>query len=205
MIELKSQIIVTDDFEKIKEFFKDKIEPQYLHIIQTDELKVDDAKEAIKEAYIASEKEKFIILIANKYNIYSQNTLLKILEEPPKNIVFVIVTKSKSALLPTIRSRLPIISIKKSSYEEIDIDIKRIDLGYIYSFLQENRKMDRDEAKAVVKALLNSSLKNDLKLKENEVDYFAKAIKLLELNANVQNVLTTLFLIILEAKRREKG
>ncbi len=202
MIELKSQIVVTDNFEKSLEFFKERIKPGYLHIFQRDEFKVEDAKDAIKEAYIAAEKEKYIVLAAQKYNIYSQNTLLKILEEPPSKVVFVVITKAKSSLLPTIRSRLPIVSLKKEKKELFDIDVKDIDLKYVYSFLQESKKMQRDEAKEVIKALLKSSFESNLKLKEEELDQFAKAIRLLELNSNIQNVLTTLFLIILEAKRR---
>ncbi|WP_187648190.1 DNA polymerase III subunit delta' [Nitrosophilus labii] len=202
MIELKSQIIVTHNFERSLEFFKERIKPGYLHIIQRDEFKIEDAKDAIKEAYIATEKEKYIVLAAQKYNIYSQNTLLKILEEPPSNVVFIVITKAKSSLLPTIRSRLPIVSLKKEKKELFDIDIKNVDLKFVYSFLQESKKMQRDEAKEVVKALLKSSFESNLKLKEEELDQFAKALRLLELNSNVQNVLTTLFLIILEAKRR---
>ncbi|WP_281950636.1 DNA polymerase III subunit delta' [Nitrosophilus kaiyonis] len=202
MIELKSQIVISDDFEEIKEYLKERINPQYLHIIENDEFKVEDSKEAVKEAYLASENEKFIALIANRFNIYSQNALLKILEEPPKNINFIIVTKSKSALLPTIRSRLPVTNIKKNISKEIDIDIKNIDLKYVYDFLQKNRKLEKTEAKNIIENLLKKAIEADLKLKESEIDQFSNSIKLIELNSNISNVLTTLFLIILDAKRR---
>ena len=36
----------------------------------------------------------------------SKNALLKILEEPPKNLTFILLTTNRNALLPTILSRL---------------------------------------------------------------------------------------------------
>jgi len=43
-----------------------------------DEFKIDDVKEVIKEAYIAEDYQKRLILAAKKFNIYAQNSLLKI-------------------------------------------------------------------------------------------------------------------------------
>ena len=202
MIELKSQIVVVDDFEKIFDFLKESIKDEFLHIINCDEFKVEDAKEAIKEAYLSSSEDKYIVLAAKKYNIYSQNALLKILEEPPKNVVFIILTRSKSSLLPTIRSRLPVVVKKDKKGSCVDIDIKEIDLRFIYNFLQENKNIKKDEAKDVIKSILDSAYKRDLRLKEDELNLFLDAIKLLELNSNPLNILTTIFLTILEAKRR---
>lgn len=200
MIELKSQIVVTKDFKKIKEYFKKKIDPQFLYVIEQEEFKIEDAKEAIREAYIASNKKKFILLVAKKYNVYSQNGLLKVLEEPPLHIVFIILTDSKSSLLPTVRSRLPITVIKDDNKEEFSLDIKRVDLEFLYNFLQKD--ITKDEAKDVIKALLKGVYNSNIWLKEEELEQFSTAMRLLELNSNVKNILTTLFLIILEAKKR---
>lgn len=52
-----------------------------------------------------SKKRVFIIDGANTMNENSQNALLKVLEEPPGDIVFILITESKSALLDTIVSR----------------------------------------------------------------------------------------------------
>ena len=200
MIELKSQIVVTKDFKKIKEYFKKKIDPQFLYVIEQEEFKIENAKEAIKEAYIASNKKKFILLVAKKYNVYSQNGLLKILEEPPLHIAFIILTDSKSSLLPTVRSRLPITVIKDENKDEFSLDIKRVDLEFLYNFLQKD--ITKDEAKDVIKALLKGVYNSNIWLKEEELEQFSTAMRLLELNSNVKNILTTLFLIILEAKKR---
>lgn len=54
-----------------------------------------------------------VILIedAGKMGREAQNALLKMLEEPPKNTMFLLTVSSKSELLPTIKSRVSEISI----------------------------------------------------------------------------------------------
>jgi hypothetical protein len=42
----------------------------------------------------------------------AQNALLKVLEEPPKNVLFILTAVSASALLPTIRSRVQIFTLE---------------------------------------------------------------------------------------------
>ena len=208
MIELKSQIVITDDFDNIKEFLCKKIKREFLYIIENSEFKIENAKEAIEKAYLTSEKEKFIVLIAEEFNIYSQNALLKILEESPKNINFIIVTKSKSALLPTIRSRLPIANIKRNITKEIEIEIKDIDLNYIYNYLQNQKEkikeegLEKSDARNLVEALFIKATKAGIEFNEDEIALFENSIKLIELNSNIINILTMLFLIILEAKKR---
>jgi len=172
------------------------------NLLSFQDLKVEDAKEAIRQAYISSEKEKYIVLIAKKFNIYSQNALLKIIEEPPKNVNFIIVTNSKSSLLPTIKSRLPSVNISKKELKDIDIDIKSIDLNFIYDFLQKNRKIEKNEAKILIENLLTKAIEEGYELREDEIDFFADSIRLLELNANAINILTTIFLMILDIKKR---
>ena len=49
-----------------------------------------------KEAYIAEIKPKILILGAKGYRVEAQNSLLKILEEPPRNIVFVLIAPTKT-------------------------------------------------------------------------------------------------------------
>lgn len=46
-----------------------------------------------------------IVREAESLNVHAQNAMLKVLEEPPGNAVIILVTGSRSALLPTIRSR----------------------------------------------------------------------------------------------------
>ena len=158
---------------------------------------------AIKEAYIASSEKKYIFLCGSTFRKEAQNSLLKILEEPPKNVVFIIITNSKSSLLPTIYSRLPYKYLKKSvAKNESILDINKLDLKDIYNFLKDNQKISKQEAKDIVESILIKVNNQKIKLSHKELDFFSKSIKLLELNSRPINVLTTLLLSIANQKNR---
>lgn len=96
---------------------------------------------AIKEAYIASNTLKYILLCGDTFRNEAQNALLKVLEEPPKNVVFIILTTSKSAILPTILSRMPHKYLKQVLVRtECSLDVATLDLKTTYQFLKENQK-----------------------------------------------------------------
>ena len=52
-----------------------------------------------------SEKKVYIINNADLMNVNAQNAFLRILEEPPGFVVFILCTETPSSLLPTVRSR----------------------------------------------------------------------------------------------------
>lgn len=57
-------------------------------------------------------------------SIEAQNALLKNLEEPPVNTLFLLTASVSNKLLPTIKSRLPIIKINRPNRQDIDIHLK---------------------------------------------------------------------------------
>ncbi|WP_252400134.1 DNA polymerase III subunit delta', partial [Campylobacter jejuni] len=102
-----SKIIISEDFLGIKEEMINNFGIKKLRFFMPqNEFLLDDARAVEKESYIAENEEKIIVLMADSYRIEAQNFLLKLLEEPPKNIKFLIVIPSKNLLLPTIKSRL---------------------------------------------------------------------------------------------------
>ena len=158
---------------------------------------------AIKEAYIATSEKKYIFLCGTTFRKEAQNSLLKILEEPPRNVVFIIITNSKSSLLPTIYSRLSYKYLKKSILKnESILDINKLDLKDIYNFLKDNQKISKQEAKEVVESILMKVNNQKIKLSPKELDFFSKSIKLLELNSRPINVLTTLLLSLANQKNK---
>ena len=158
---------------------------------------------AIKEAYIATSEKKYIFLCGTTFRKEAQNSLLKILVEPPRNVVFIIITNSKSSLLPTIYSRLSYKYLKKSILKnESILDINKLDLKYIYNFLKENHKISKNEAKEIVESILMKVNNQKIKLSHKELDFFSKSIKLLELNSRPINVLTTLLLSLANQKNK---
>ena len=56
---------------------------------------------------------------AHRMNIQSQNSLLKLLEEPPENTHFILITSQASRLLSTIRSRAQTIHFQKLKLEDL--------------------------------------------------------------------------------------
>lgn len=66
------------------------------------------------EAYIKphmAAKRVFVIDRADTMNEQAQNALLKVLEEPPGDIIFILIAESASALLDTIVSRCTVLSL----------------------------------------------------------------------------------------------
>ena len=170
---------------------------------EKEEFLLVQATQAIKEAYIATSEKKYIFLCGSTFRKEAQNSLLKILEEPPKNVVFIIITNSKSSLLATIYSRLPYKYLKKSVLKnESILDINKLDLKDIYNFLKDNQKISKQEAKDIVESILIKVNNQRIKLSHKELDFFSKSIKLLELNSRPINVLTTLLLSLANQKNK---
>ena len=170
---------------------------------EKDEFQITQANLAIKEAYIASNDIKYIFLCGATFRKEAQNSLLKVLEEPPRNVVFIIITNSKTSMLPTIYSRIPYKYLKKSVLKnESLLNINKLDLKDIYNFLKENQKISKNEAKDIVESILLKVNNQKIKLSQKELDFFSKSIKLLELNSRPINVLTTLLLFLANQKNK---
>ena len=79
---------------------------------------VDQVRELRKEAFIKphkAEKRVFIIDKADTMNASSQNALLKLLEEPPESVMFLLVAENKAAFLDTIISRCVVLNVNDVS------------------------------------------------------------------------------------------
>jgi len=196
---LDSQILITSDFDRVKERFSAS---EYVRLFEKEEFGIEDAKAVIKEAYVSASQPKKLILLANRYNVYAQNALLKILEEPPPNVSFVLCARSKSAFLPTILSRLPVHKEQKEELEEWRFE--RFDLARLYDLIQDSKNLSKAQAKGILKGLLHYTIDKDLGLDPRELDYFAKASELIELNSNIANIFITAGLIILRHQKRRR-
>ncbi len=199
-----SFIALSDDFEKTLQELKE----QYLHVRFVEFIRdlfvVDDAKSVVKEAYISETKTKVIFLGANSFNIYAQNSLLKILEEPPRNIVFIVCVPSKTTLLPTIRSRLPVkVFAQKVPLSPSGLDFKRLNIKDVYNFLQEHKYASKHELENLVQSIINEALSSKMKFSESELDTFGKLLQLVSLNSKAHTVLPTLLSIILNKALHE--
>ncbi|HIU31306.1 MAG TPA: ATP-binding protein [Candidatus Caccousia avistercoris] len=69
---------------------------------------VETVRSIREDAYVKpneAARRVFLLLEAQAMSEQAQNALLKVLEEPPPNVVFLLTAPSASALLPTVRSR----------------------------------------------------------------------------------------------------
>ena len=92
----------------------------------TGELSVDAIRRIRSDAYIMPNEapsKVFILLNCDKMLAPSQNAFLKILEEPPANVFFILTVSSANMLLETVRSRSRIYSLnppeKKDAFDFI--------------------------------------------------------------------------------------
>ena len=194
----RSEIVITDDVEAYAEELKEEHSSGRIVLFVREKFLIEDAKAVIAEAYISEEREKHLVIAAREYNIYSQNALLKILEDPPKNIIFTLVSPSKSALLPTIRSRLPVRKEQtKTSLPELSIDLRRLDLQSVFEFVSKYKNSSRNELKELIEALYIQALKQGVQLKEREIENFDTAYRLVELNARGASVLLLILMGLL--------
>lgn len=76
--------------------------------------RVDAIREMREQAFLApNEAEKRVMLLfdAQNLNPSSQNALLRILEDPPAHLLFILTCENRSQLLPTIQSRVITLSL----------------------------------------------------------------------------------------------
>lgn len=194
---IKSHIVITSDIEEEFSRLSEELKPnRVVGFIVEDEFKIEHAKAAVAEAYISESETKYIILGANSFNTVSQNSLLKALEEPPRNIEFIILSNSVSNLLPTVRSRLPIFKGKKEhKIYEIDFNLMRVNYGDIFEFLKKVAKLKKSEAKDLVEALYHrATVVDKLILTKAQLENFDRAFRLLELNARPQSIFALLLM-----------
>jgi len=202
---MEAKIVTCADVDYAKDKILSQIDSKLTKVYLSDEFKVDDAKMVMKEAYIAEEKTKHLIIVAGTYRMEAQNALLKLLEEPPRNIVFVLIAKSKTALLPTIRSRMQIETLffEKEPFM-LEIDIAKMELEDIFNFLKKNKNSSKILLKETIQALLKVSLVDaKIKLRDSELTLFDKSLVLAELNTRPQTILSTLLLMIYHARKRK--
>ena len=79
-----------------------------------------------------------VIWLAEEMNAACANKLLKIIEEPPKNTVFILIVESEEHMLPTILSRTQITKIKQLKNEELS------------QYLQSKKSVSSDLIKSII-------------------------------------------------------
>lgn len=200
-------IIITNNIEKKKNEIIKFLDKQIVKIFLRDEFLIEDAKMVIKEAYISEEKKKYLIIGAKTFRPETQNSLLKILEESPKNIIFLLISQSKSNFLPTIRSRLPLLFVKeKKQREKIDIDLAKITLKDIFEYTKKYQRISKPELKDMIQNIFYSAIfEYKIYFNQQEITIFENALQLANLNTRGNFLLSSILLTIFNKRNREKN
>lgn len=202
MSALRGYILIASDIEAEVERLEASLKPSRVVKFVEDNFKIEHAKLVVNEAYISESQTKYIILAAFEFTAVAQNSLLKILEEPPPHIELIIISPTKSNLLQTVRSRLPILKVTTTHQNiELSLNLARIDYGEVFSFLKENARVKKNDAKNLVEALFyQATVKNQLILTPLQLENFDKAYRLLDLNSRPQSVLAMLLMSFVREK-----
>ena len=210
-MKLASGIIITQQADAILAELESQKTTELFTVIQSQDDKgkakeflVEHAQQAIAKAYIASEHLNYIILIAPKFSDVAQNRLLKVIEEPPKNKAFILITESKSALLATIQSRLPVTVLHDAKAEELfSLDLQNLNLAKVYEFLQEHSRVSAVECQVLVEKISLEAMKSGkYNLDETTLKLFSDSIKALDMGSPTIFILNTLLLKLLAKKKR---
>jgi len=200
------EIISPSIAEKMIAGHEDEPSEYYVHRMATEKetFSVVDAKLAIEKAYMASEEITIIILAAKTLSPLVQNKLLKVIEEPPKNKEFILLCESKSTILDTIKSRLPISVLSEIKDEkELGLDLKNLSLENVYEFIQTHKRtMDPKVMKPIIEKISKEAIRSEnYNLDEKTLTLFSNAFIALDVGSPPQFVLNTLLLKLLARKK----
>lgn len=199
-------ILITQRFEdKSLEIQQALLPLRCVRFIRED-FKIEDAKEVISEAYKSESQTKTLILGAKSFTIPAQNALLKILEEPPPNIAFILLAPNKSTFLPTVRSRLSLTQERsEKQYEPMTLSLRTLDLFSMFTWVKAHEKVKKHEAKELIENLFHHAAHVEtLALTTTQIEGFDKAFHLIELNARVQSVLVMILMNFLKEVKRAR-
>ncbi len=171
-------------------------------------IKIESIRNIREDAYIISNEggyKFYIITNGELLTTQAQNAFIKILEEPPKNVVFIICTEFLSALISTIRSRCQIFKFLEN--EDVCNDVENLAKDFTKAVLNDDKieilslsgkiPNDRIFFKQFINKVLEFLIKNcnsDF-LKENiveKIDVLKNILEMSEKNVNFNLLVCTL-------------
>jgi DNA polymerase-3 subunit delta' len=205
-MKLTSQVIITANIDETITILESlQTDERMVKILEEDKIfSVKDAQVAIEKSYMASEETTIILLSAKIFSPIVQNKLLKVIEEPPPNKEFILVTNSKSTILGTIRSRLPITVLSEEREEEdLGLELNQLSLSTVYAFTQEHKRTDASTMKNLVEVIATNAINSQLyDLDEMTLTLFRDCYVALDMGSPPQFILNTLLLKLLARKKR---
>ncbi len=166
-------LIENDNYPNVRYLYPDG---QFIKKDQIEELQEDFSKESFD-----NNKKIYVIIGADKLNKASANKILKFLEEPTSDIVAVLITNNKYAVIDTIKSRCINISLKKQEKKKLEID------SFEYKIVEiiENNK---EKSLYQLYDLLNNEDISREKIKEIFINVSKIYLDLININNNNKSI-----------------
>ena len=121
----KSKTFETDEYNQWKEFLSNKMYNPFLKKVLSDSnnipvVTINNLKEKI---YFKTSSRKIVVIFNSEALSHgsgeSANMLLKVLEEPPSNTTFILVTDYIDKVMPTIKSRCQSVYVPRLTNDSI--------------------------------------------------------------------------------------
>ena len=118
-----------------KKTFMETLSKEWRFSYICDDVKVDTIRKMIEFAYKTGDDGNCVYIMpdADKMSLQAKNSILKIVEEPPRSVSFLMSAVSIESVLPTIRSRAGIYRIIPYSSDEKLEYIRSIDKSFLDS------------------------------------------------------------------------
>ena len=167
-------------------------------LINQPSIKVEDANNIITKLStkpIFSNYKIFVILNAENINEIAQNKLLKSIEEPTNNSIFIFTASKTDKLLPTIMSRLYKIYIPKPSTEDFILMAKELKETGVDIFKYINTNLNLTE---MLNFANNPSYSDTLNTIQTLLTNLKTTQDIPKVVSNLNNVDKTIFLPLLQ-------
>ncbi len=197
----RSCIVITNDFSREINYLKNIYKKESLRVFEEEELKITHVHNIIQEAHIATHQDIIIAIFAYSYNHFAQNALLKILEEPPSHIIFMLHIDSRNKLMPTIFSRLVVFNKQnKKIVEPFELDITHLNIPIVYNYIQKLEKENPtyEKGRILLTQILHSIAKHNILLDKEGLERFDLALKALHSKQSVHFAILPILLSLIK-------
>lgn len=145
--------------------------PDVIEIDAASNRGIDDIRDLINKVKYAPIKGKYKIYIIDEVHMMTSeafNALLKTLEEPPANVVFILCTTEPFKLMPTILSRVQRYDFSKVSDDELLKNLKRV--------CDHENVIYNEEALKLIVSLSDGGVRDSLSLLDQAIAYSGNSL-----------------------------
>jgi len=127
---MQSIIILTNEKKEVEKFLKKNFSKEDIIVYlspEKNEYSINQIRCLQEEVkYFNPKNRVYVFYDFERSSLESQNAFLKLLEEPPLNVYFLLVCQNLYQLLPTISSRAKVINLKKNEENKENEKIKKL-------------------------------------------------------------------------------